>query len=84
MQLNFKDLYEGRFPSSLRPPDYGQINSIACEVNSSLKSQWYFFGKISHEFSFIPFLSKSGNEFYKTHKFTETKRMGNEVTDTKL
>lgn len=38
MQLNFKGLYEERFISSPRPPDYGQINYIACELNSSLES----------------------------------------------
>lgn len=59
MQLNFKGLYEERFPSSPRPPDYGQINYIACELNCSLKSQWYFCGEIRHAFSFTPFLSKT-------------------------
>lgn len=38
MQLNFKGLYEERFISSPRPPDYGQINYIACELNSRVNA----------------------------------------------
>lgn len=52
--MNFKGLYKPH-----KPLDYGQINYIACELNSSLKSQWYFCEEIRHAFNITRFKSKT-------------------------